>query len=714
MTILFKDDWLEYPEAIIDTKTSNEHFIRLSAIYRDMGIENHAFLLALHNPELQGVDPFDYKRLTPDLMMLIAAECKDNFWYFLREIARIPGSDDNDPIRYRAHRGNIALYWLYMLHVATILIQPRQTGKSYGMDTMHAYNLNIGTSEYKTNLLTKDDTLRTTNLIRLKDIIDTLPFYLKTLKKRDISNGEKIIVSSLNNFFEGHLPNKSPKAALLVGRGLTGATNHIDEIAFIYNLSITLPAMLSSAGAARDLAERRNMPYCNVFTTTAGKKDDPDGKYAYDFMQDSASWTEKFLDCKNRKELVETIQKASRNGSLRVNCTFSHRQLGYTDEWLREKLRESNSKGEDADRDYFNIWTSGGLSSPLSISILERIRASEKKDPYVEIAAKYNYVIRWYIPKDQIDYRMKSSYFSMGLDTSEAAGSDDIAMVIRDIYSGEVIAAATINETNLILFCQWLTEMFIRFKNFILIPERRSTGTMIIDFLLLMLPEKGINPFRRIFNTIVNNSRSEPDIYKEMESKTRYNLIGIQDYLTKVKKVFGFATSGSGMTARSALYSITLNNAASMTADCVNDKKTIDQICSLQIRNNRVDHPDGEHDDLCIAWLLSYWLPTQGENLSYYGVDVRQIMSKNQKYMIENDPKKLAKIKEQNIIKDEINQLVESMKSEKNDFIVMKDEMRLKFLISKLSLSDNSITSIDQLLHSIKEQRSRNKRSNIR
>ena len=50
--ILFYDDWRKYPGAIIDDQTSNESFIRLATIYRDMGIKNHAFPLVLLNPEL--------------------------------------------------------------------------------------------------------------------------------------------------------------------------------------------------------------------------------------------------------------------------------------------------------------------------------------------------------------------------------------------------------------------------------------------------------------------------------------------------------------------------------------------------------------------------------------------------------------------------------------------------------------------------------------
>lgn len=57
--ILFQDDWDKYPGAIVHNKTSNETYKRLSAMYAKMGVKNNLFMLALHNRDLEDVDPFD-------------------------------------------------------------------------------------------------------------------------------------------------------------------------------------------------------------------------------------------------------------------------------------------------------------------------------------------------------------------------------------------------------------------------------------------------------------------------------------------------------------------------------------------------------------------------------------------------------------------------------------------------------------------------------
>ena len=62
--ILFRSDWMKYPNAIADFQTKNKSFIEMAALLKAMGVKNHTFLLALHDRTLVGVDPFDYANLT--------------------------------------------------------------------------------------------------------------------------------------------------------------------------------------------------------------------------------------------------------------------------------------------------------------------------------------------------------------------------------------------------------------------------------------------------------------------------------------------------------------------------------------------------------------------------------------------------------------------------------------------------------------------------
>lgn len=706
--LLFLDDWKLYPEAIIDLKTKNESFIRISALYKEMGIRNHAFPLALINPELQGVDPFD-PNLSLETMTAIVIECKLNYMYYLREIAIVPGSTYEIIIRFKANRANIALAWLFYNHITNIVVQPRQTGKSFSIDELMFYHLNLRCTSTEINLLTKDDTLRASNLERLKKIEAELPFYLKQRNRLDVGNTEEMSVKSLGNMYRGHLPNKSPKAALNVGRGLTSPIFEVDEAAFFYNIAISLPAAFAAGTAARNLAKLKNEPYGNILSTTAGKLDDPDGAYIYSLLVNSATWSEKFLDCQNREELEEVIRKNSPKGELRVNSTFNHRQLGYTDAWLKEAIENSTAVGEAADRDFFNKWTSGSQQSPLPVHLNELIRKSEA-DSYFDEISIYGYIVRWYIPEDRIQQYMNNNQTIMSIDSSDAAGGDDITLMIRSVKTGEVIAAGNFNETNLIIFCEWLVTWFTKFANFTLIIERRSTGAMILDYLLLMLSTYDIDPFKRIYNKIVQNSDEEPELFaqinKPVYARTR-------DLIITYKKYFGFATSGVGVTSRSDLYGTTLLNSAKITGDKVKDKRTIDQILGLTIRNGRVDHPVGGNDDLCIAWLLGYWLLSQGKNLSFYGINSREILSENIKNREVNNPVDIYNSLEQDRIKQRIEQLAEQLKNERDSFIAYRLETELRNQAEKLDTTDRNRLSVDDLINSLREHRAVTNRNKL-
>lgn len=166
----------------------------------------------------------------------------------------------------------MALYWLFFNHVTTILIQIRQTGKSFSIDTLDGYLLNVGTNNTDIALLTKDDDIRSKNLIRLKSICDSLPFYLKRRNRHDVGNTEQLTVKALKNSYTGYVPSSSPKDAELKGRGITSPIMRLDESCFFKNISITLPAALSACNAAVDIAKIKNLPYGITITTTAGKK----------------------------------------------------------------------------------------------------------------------------------------------------------------------------------------------------------------------------------------------------------------------------------------------------------------------------------------------------------------------------------------------------------------------------------------------------------
>lgn len=700
--ILFRDDWKKYSNAIIDTSTTNKSFVRIASLYKSMGIKNNAFMLALINPALQGVDPFDVNNLSMETKAAIALECKINPWYFFREIAIAPSKTGNAVYKFEANRGNMALYFLFFNHITVFLIQMRQTGKSFSVDTLVCLLLNILCTNTQINLLTKDDILRVDNIRRIKEIDMEMPAYLRQRGRSDSNNFEGISVKSVGNELKAHVPQSSPKAAEKMGRGLTSPIFIGDETPFQNNIAIALPAALAAGTTARELARQNGEPYGTIMTTTAGKRDDKDGKYIYGLLESSAPWDEAFFDCLDNEELSKVINKICRNDRTIVNCTFDHRQLGKTDEWLDRSIKATMNPNVDAiNRDFFNVWTSGTETSPLSVAMLEKISKSIVPSVFLQIDPKNHYSVRWYIDEGAIRERMANSHYILSSDTSDAAGGDAISILLVDIQNGETVAAATINETNLIAFAEWLCDWFVRFENFTAIIERRSTGSAIIDYLLLMLPVLGIDPFRRIFNLCVNDHKE--DEYRWREINVSLNRRPQSSYVTH-KKTFGFATSGSGMASRTELYSTTLQLAAKKAGDKVKDTTTVNQILGLVTNNGRVDHAPGAHDDMVIAWLLAFWLMTQGKNLSYYGIDSKKILSysKDIEEMSDSDYEDYMF---QQDVRKKIEEIYEMMTGERDSNVMRRLEHQLMNYNRKLILREDETFSIDDLINSLKEKR---------
>jgi hypothetical protein len=231
-----------------------------------------------------------------------------------------------------------------------------------------------------------------------------------------------------------------------------------------------------------------------------------------------------------------------------------------------------------------------------------------------------------------------------------------------------------------------------------------------MDYLIQKFASVGINPYKRLFNFIFQN-RSEHE--REFELlKSNYNLdTSIYD---KYRKYIGFATSGSGVTSRSELYSSTLMNMCKYTGYAMKDKQTVTQIASLVIRNNRIDHPEGGNDDLVIAALLSYWLLSHGKNLNLYGLDTSKLFSKNAPLIKEKYKRTELNMDEIEEMEAKLNELSELYRVEQDDSIASKIENKILYLSKSLQIDYNKSIATEQLLEELKKERQKNLRKSVK
>lgn len=706
--ILFLEDWKKFPSAIPDVNTKNTSFLKLVALYKKMGIKNSDFCLALFQPELSGVDPFD-PDLSDAVKMKIMLEAKYNPWYYFREIARIPPTSGNNPIPFRANRGNIALFWSFFNHIDFGLLQPRQTGKSVSTDVLMTGMMYLWGENTVINLITKDTKLKNANIERLKVMMDLLPKYIHEKDYLDADNQDLMTCVRLGNKYKSSVGRNDKLAADKLGRGLTVPIMHFDELAYILWIEASLPVALASGSAARDEAAAQGQPYGNVFTTTAGNITTRDGLFAHDFLTGGAPWTETYFDLPNQSILKKVIENTSTDKPM-IYGAFNHRQLGRTDEWLFRTLRETNQRGEVADRDYFNIWTVGGEGSPLSQDQKKRVKESEIEPYYTEVKTDL-YAIRWFIPKAEIETRMANGRFVMGLDPSELLGekSDSTGMVIIDVETHDVVATGRYNGTQIPQLSAFFADLLIRYPNITFIPERKSMGMAIIDYVVIALHRAGIDPFKRIFNRIVDDASIMETEFRDIQTPVNSRAPTFYD---RFKRHFGFSTGGAGRYSRDALYVVSLPSTMEYGSRRIRCNMLINELMSLTIRNGRIDHSRGSHDDLVISVLLAHWMCIQGQNLSYYGINSNMIFSKATTSDRELTKVEVYREEKESKAKQEFDVLLEELKGEKNPMISAKIELKLRALSRHINLEEASGAGIDAMIRQVKDERSRKVRTN--
>ena len=680
--ILRSSDWSNYPQAIVHVTTKNKSFLRVAQIYKSMGIKNHAFLLALHNPDLADVDPFS-DDLTEDQINAIGQEIAENPWYFFREIIRIPASGTVNGVSFIANRANIAYLWCCFNHLTTMIIMPRQTGKSVVADSCNVYILIAGGNNIKMVLFTKDNGLRVSNIERLKAIFDLLPWYINPRDKSDSNNTENITINALQNRLDTVVGQTTLAGAMKVGRGLTVAILQVDELAFIPHIKESLETALAATGAARENAKNSGSHYYNTYTTTPGYVNTEEGAYAKSIYDSCCRWTEKFLDLPTHEELESTVRKNTRRGNFSILIEFNHRQLGKTDQWLKERILEANATGDRAEADFLNKWSQGTAASPISKENLIKLRESIVSKSYIDISTE-GYVMNWYIPEEDVMNGLNGRQMVLGMDSSEMIGNDNTTFCGRDVVTGEVLCTALINETNVLTLSNFVANFLIKYPNVTFVPEAKSTGVAIIDTVAQIFISKGINPFTRIFNYIVD----EKDVRQDYQSAWGNISKGwnLNEWYNKYRREFGYRTSGIGKNSRDNLYGTSFNASIKYTAHLARDEDLVTELESLIVKNGRIDHPANGHDDMVISYTLGYWFLTQAKNHELYGIDKEKILAGVKLSMTEENGGPIEEYRKakQKQIKDTIDVYLERIKHCEDPYITQQLIAKTKALYNTL------------------------------
>lgn len=439
----------KFMHPVYQMSTNNKSFLEMHYFLKSQGIKNNRFMLVLFDPDLAGVDPHD-PNLSLMMKQKILREVSINYWYFLREVVRVPSTGDPAGVKFRLNRGNLAFNFCSLYNLNINLEMPRQQGKTLAAAVRYLYIYNFGTANSEITFMHKDLTGSMDNLKKVKELRDMLPTYLQMSQSWNMVNGKKkkmestvkSIQNPINKNFIRTVPGaKSPTLATNLLRGRTIAMIWADEWAFIKYNDIIYVNGMPAMKTAFDNAKAHNAPYGFLITTTAGILSTSEGAYAYKMIQDATPFSENWYDL-TYAEIQELI--GANTKSAFVYIKFSYKQLGCGEKWFYDICKDMQWNMVAIRREILLEWIDTPDNSPFTQDELESVRG-QVKEPIrsILIFNKYKFNIYKLLPLNLNQIPINPPI--IGVDVSGGYNHDYSAIAVIDSSTTELIAELKCN-----------------------------------------------------------------------------------------------------------------------------------------------------------------------------------------------------------------------------------------------------------------------------
>lgn len=595
-----------------DTGTKNKSFLQVAKDLNKLGIKNYYFMLEIKDYTLVDVDPYS-PNLTQDQVSRIMTECTRNIWYYLREICRIP-SQGGVGVSFKANRGNIAQTWCVLHGIDSWLCLPRQQGKTQSCLAIFAWAYSFGTNDSNFIFINKDGGNAKENLQRLKDQIDCLPEYLRfeQILEEDESTGKLKIVKAVKNATSMKHPitkNRiiikskatSYESALSLARGLTAPFLHFDEPEFTSHIKTIVENSVSTFDTAARNAKKNGALYGRCFSCTPGDLDTSMGQESQELLSHTVKWTEKMYDMHydpvddSKNEVLQYVKNNGENGIVYIE--YSYKQIGLTDEWLREMYNK--------------------ISNPLVVKreiLLQRLRGSSQS-PFEQEDIEYMvnsihpvieelYILEHFRFDIYRELNRKTPYL-IGVDCSTGTDGDNNAITILDPYEVEPVAEFKCPYIGETLFEKLLQELIRKYLPFgVLCIERNSVGDGIVDHLMNspiaqnLYTDKGAD----LVEINMNDNQTVESMLKKHGS---------------VKKYTGVYT---GPKSREDMMAILMRHVAEFKDKFITKNITEDISRLVRTNSGKIEAGPGFHDDSIMSYLICLYVYYHGNNLYKYGI----------------------------------------------------------------------------------------------
>nr|DAT85716.1 MAG TPA: large terminase [Caudoviricetes sp.] len=453
------------------------------------GVKNWYFLLEIKDISLCKIDPHaqdkdaHHTTLNKNEIQRVVFECKNNLWYYLREVCRIPEPGAPNGVPYKANRGNIAQAWCLLNGIDSWLCLTRQQGKTQSALALIAWCYSFGTTNSQFIFVNKDGDNAKENLRRLGAQIDVLPEYLrfesamadedgKIVKMK--KNATKMVHPVTNNSIIVKPKATSYDSALSLARGLTAPLLHFDEPEFTNYIKTIVDNSVSTYNTAAERSKAAGSIYGRVFTCTPGDLDTKCGMDAQLLLESTVKWTEQMYNwTPEEREKYITANDSNRI----VYIEYSYHQIGKTEKWFADISAQINDPLV-VRREILLQRLRGSSTSPYPREDLDAIIEMEHK-PIKEVFLQDYYRLEIY---EELD---KHTPYIVGVDCSTGTVSDNNAISVINPYNLHVAAEFECSYIGETAYENVIKELVMKhIPKAVLCIERNNVGDGIIDHLL--------------------------------------------------------------------------------------------------------------------------------------------------------------------------------------------------------------------------------------
>lgn len=579
----------------VHVETTNPSFLKMHILLKTLGIANNTFFLALYDTSLADVDPYD-PNLTRETKARILKEISTNFWYFIREVVRIPESGSEIGIgegtQYELHRGNLALNFCMFNNINSFTELPRQTGKSIAVDIFLLWLYNYATTNSEIMMMNKDHKYAKENLARIRAIRDSLPEFMQ-FKYKYNEDGKKLKLGENRETAENERNNNkivtyskatSEEHADAMGRGATQPTQWYDEFGFIRYNSVIYEAASPAASKASESAAKNGKPYAKIITTTPGDMRTQTGRTAYEFLKKCATFEEEFYDWEI-DDVKEYVYRNSENNFIYIK--FSYKQVGKSQKYFEKCVKDLSGNWAKIKREVLLEWNDKVDNSPFDeddLDTLMTMKRIHKRKIYIN---KY-YVLYMF---EEIDPRYKTI---ISVDVATGHGGDSSVIVLINTRTKNIIGILHSNRIDTVTLASAIY----------------TIATKVVPNCLICIENNGVGdgPIANLTHTDVKNK-----LYYQTnkDDKTKDKVKDGSVIRTDISnRKYGVHTSG---TARALMFE-KLCIFVQQYKYRIAVEPFIEQLKNLQFtKQGRIEHGPGLHDDIILAYLIGIYAYYYGD-----------------------------------------------------------------------------------------------------